>query len=291
MNWDDARFFLALARCGTLRKAAGQLLVDQATVGRRIAALEETLGSKLFIRTPKRFSLSPLGEELLPEVITMENAMQAVRRKAANGDDSMSGHVSIATTDSMAEFFVIPALKKLRAQYPDINVTLSTSINISDISYRSADIAIRGARPEEETLIIKRLATIEMGLYATEEYIHQKGRPVKGTQLQGHDLLMYPKELVPRHWENFCGEHLTHPNVVLQSNSQMLLRSATRQGLGIGFLSSFMADRDPKLVRIFPENRDWVDIWLVLHPDLQRSAKIRAVIKALECEFSPNSPI
>lgn len=291
MNWDDARFFLALARCGTLRKAASQLLVDQATVGRRITALEEALGSKLFIRTPKRFSLSSLGEALLPEVITMENAMQSVRRKASNGDDSMSGHVSIATTDSMAEFFVIPALKKLRVQYPDINVTLLTSINISDISYRSADIAIRGARPEEETLIIKRLATIEMGLYATEEYIHKKGFPVKGTQFQGHDLLMHPKELVPRHWDNFCGEHLAHPNVVLQSNSQMLLRSAACQSLGIGLLSSFIADKDPKLVRIFPENRDWVDIWLVLHPDLQRSAKVRAVITALEYEFSNNSPI
>jgi len=286
MNWDDARFFLALARCGTLRKAAGQLLVDQATVGRRITALEETLGSKLFIRTPKNFSLSPLGDELLPDVIKMENAMLAISRKASNGDDSMGGNVSIATTDSMAEVFVIPALKKLREQYPEITVTLLTSVNISDISYRSADMAIRGARPEEKTLIIKRLATIEMGLYTTEEYIQKKGMPIEGTQLQGHDLLMFPRDLVPRHWDNFCGESLVSPNVVLQSNSQILLRSATAHGLGIGLLSSFMADKDPKLIRVFPQSRDWVDIWLVLHPDLKRSARIRAVIKTLEVEFS-----
>ncbi|GAB2951073.1 LysR family transcriptional regulator [Hafnia psychrotolerans] len=286
MNWDDARFFLALARCGTLRKAAGQLLVDQATVGRRITVLEESLGSKLFIRTPKRFSLSPLANELLPDVIKMEDAMLAIRRKASNGDDSMSGHVSIATTDSMAEVFVIPALKKLREQYPEITVTLLTSVTISDISYRSADMAIRGARPEEKTLVIKRLSTIEMGLYTTEEYIQKKGMPMKGTQLQGHDLLMFPKDLVPRHWDNFGGENLVNPHVVLQSNSQMLLRSATSHGLGIGLLSSFLAEQDPKLIRVFPESKDWVDIWLVLHPDLKRSARIRAVIKTLEFEFS-----
>lgn len=289
MNWDDARFFLALARCGTLRKAAGQLLVDQATVGRRIAALEETLGSKLFIRTPKEFSLSSLGDELLPDVIKMESAMLAISRKLSNGDGSLHGNVSIATTDSMAEAFIIPALKKLREQYPEITVTLTTSVNISDISYRSADMAIRGARPEDNALVIKRLATIEMGLYTSQEYIDRKGMPVKGTQLQGHDLSMFPKDLVPRHWEHFCGEALNNPSAVLQSNSQILLRSATRSGLGIGLLSSFLADKDSQLIRVFPESRDWVDIWLVLHPDLKHSAKIRAVIKVLELEFSNES--
>lgn len=286
MNWDDTRFFLALARSGTLRKAAMELHVDQATVGRRIQSLEESLNSKLFIRTPKYFSLSILGEELLPDAIDIENAIHAINRKVSKGDDSLSGNVSIATTDTMAEAFIIPALKMLRTQHPDITIKLLTAVNISDISYRSADMAIRGARPEEETLIIKRLATIEMGLYAAQEYVDRKGLPVQGSQLKDHDLLMFPRDLVPRHWDNFCGEKITNPNVVLQSNSQMLIRSAARNGLGIGLLSSFMAGKDPELVRIFPENKDWIDIWLVLHPDLKKSAKIRAVIKVIEQSFA-----
>lgn len=285
MNWDDARFFLAVARCGTLRKAAHELHVDQATVGRRIAAFEENLGSKLFIRTPKSFSLSPLGEEMLADVINMENAVQAIGRKATSGDESLCGNVRIATTDTMAEAFVIPALRQLREKHPRITVTLLTAVNISDISYRGADLAIRGARPESDELIIKRLATIEMGLYATQEYLDKHGEPVKGEHLCGHNLLMFPRELVPRHWINFCGETLNNPNVVLQCNSQLLLRSATRNGLGIGLLSSFLADKDPDLVRIFPENKDWVDIWLVLHPDLQRAARVRAVVQELEQSF------
>lgn len=286
MNWDDARFFLAVARCGTLRKAASQLNVDQATVGRRLSAFEDALGSKLFIRTPKSFALSPLGEEMLADVMRMENAVQAINRKAASGDDSLRGHVRIATTDTLAEAFVMPALQDLRERYPAITVTLLTALDITDIAYHSADLAIRGARPDDDELIIKRLATIEMGLYATRHYLARRGMPVRGEQLRGHDLLMFPRELVPRHWSNFCGETLHEPNVVLQCNSQLLLRSATRSGLGIGLLSVFLADKDPELVRLFPENKDWVDIWLVLHPDLQRAARVRAVVQALETSFS-----
>lgn len=286
MNWDDARFFLAVARCGTLRKAANQLQVDQATVGRRLTALENSLGSKLFIRTPKSFSLSPLGESMLADMMKMENAVQAIARKAAGGDESLCGNVRIATADTLAEAFVIPALQDLRQRYPAITVTLLTALNITDIAYHSADLAIRGARPDNDELIIKRLATIEMGLYASPHYLAQRGMPVKGEQLRGHDLLMFPRELVPRHWSNFGGETLFEPNAVLQCNSQLLLRSATRSGLGIGLLLSCLADHDPELVRLFPESKDWVDIWLVLHPDLQRAARVRAVVQALETSFS-----
>lgn len=288
INWDDARFFLAVARCGTLRKAASQLHVDQATVGRRLSGFEDALGSKLFIRTPKSFALSPLGEEMLADVMKMENAVQAINRKAASGDESLNGNVRIATTDTLAEAFVMPALQDLRERYPAITVTLLTALNIADISYHGADLAIRGARPDDDDdeLIIKRLATIEMGLYASQHYLARRGMPVRDEQLRGHDLLMFPRELVPRHWNNFCGEALHEPNVVLQCNSQLLLRSATRSGLGIGLLSAFLADKDPELVRLLPENKDWVDIWLVLHPDLQRAARVRAVVQALETSFS-----
>lgn len=169
----------------------------------------------------------------------MENAVQAINRKAASGDESLCGNVRIATTDTLAEAFVMPALQDLRERYPAITVTLLTAVNIADISYHGADLAIRGARPDDDELIIKRLATIEMGLYATQHYLARRGMPVRGEQLRGHDLLMFPRELVPRHWNNFCGEALHEPNVVLQCNSQLLLRSATRSGLGIGLLSAF----------------------------------------------------
>lgn len=271
MNWDDVRFFLALARHKTLRGASKSLNVDQATVGRRIAAFESALGSRLFIRTPRAFTLSEFGEQVMAEASAMESAMQVMRRKAACGDNLPAGNVRIATTDTLASAFVMPAIERLREHYPDITVTLLTGLEFDDISYRSADIAIRGARPDSEELIVKRLATIQMGLYASQRYFDRLGEPNEDSGLTGHQLVIFPAELVSRHRQNLCGFAVNSQQVVLECNTQLLMEAAIKRGIGIGLLSRFLAERDPQLIPIFPDKRDPVDIWLVLHPDLQRS--------------------
>ncbi|UZH01535.1 LysR family transcriptional regulator [Pantoea anthophila] len=286
MNWDDVRFFLALARQKTLRGASKSLNVDQATVGRRIAAFESALGSRLFIRTPRAFTLSEFGDQVMTEATAMESAMQAMSRKAACGDNTLAGNVRIASTDTLATVFVMPAIQRLREQYPDITVTLLTGIGFSDISYRGADIAIRGARPDSEELIVKRLATIEMGLYASQRYLDRFGDPNHEHGLSGHQLVMFPADKVPRHRQNLCGFTVNSQQVVLECNTQLLMQSAIKRGMGIGLLSTFLANSDPELIPVLPEKRDPVDIWLVLHPDLQKVARIRAVITALEHCFA-----
>ncbi|BBL32108.1 LysR family transcriptional regulator [Pantoea ananatis] len=286
MNWDDVRFFLALARHKTLRGASKSLNVDQATVGRRIAAFESALGSRLFIRTPRAFTLSEFGEQVMAEASAMESAMQVMRRKAACGDNLPAGNVRIATTDTLASAFVMPAIERLREHYPDITVTLLTGLEFADISYRSADIAIRGARPDSEELIVKRLATIQMGLYASQRYFDRLSEPNEDSGLIDHQLVMFPAELVPRHRQNLCGFAVNSQQVVLECNTQLLMEAAIKRGIGIGLLSTFLAERDPQLIPLFPDKRDPVDIWLVLHPDLQKVARIRAVIMALEQCFA-----
>jgi len=286
MNWDDVRFFLALARQKTLRGASKSLNVDQATVGRRIAAFESALGSRLFIRTPRAFTLSEFGDQVMTEATAMESAMQAMSRKAACSDNTLAGNVRIASTDTLATVFVMPAIQRLREQYPDITVTLLTGIGFSDISYRGADIAIRGARPDSEELIVKRLATIEMGLYASQRYLDRFGAPNQEHGLSGHQLVMFPADRVPRHRQNLCGFTVNSHQVVLECNTQLLMQSAIKRGMGIGLLSTFLANSDPELIPVVPEKRDPVDIWLVLHPDLQKVARIRAVITALEHCFA-----
>ncbi|MGY3945452.1 LysR family transcriptional regulator [Aeromonas tecta] len=285
INWDDARFFLALARQGTLRGAAGVLGVDQATVGRRITTLEQNLGAKLFIRTPKLYDLSPLGETMLADASTMEQAIKAITRKASADEQNLCGEVRIATTDTLAQAFVLPALGLLRERHPGIRLNLQTAVNVSDIAYREADLAIRGLRPDNDELVIKRLTTIEMGLYASRDYLARHGTPKSGHGLSQHALLLFSKELVARHWHNLCGEPLHEPNVVLQCNAQLPLLAAARQGLGIALLSTFLADQEPDLVRILPSLADPVDIWLVLHPDLQKASRVRAMVAALETIF------
>ncbi len=286
INWDDARFFLALARRGSLRQAGLELGVDQATVGRRITLLEQQLGAKLFIRTPRHYRPSPLGEALLPQAEAMAQAALAMMRHGL-GLGELEGELCIATTDTLAQGFVLPAFTLLRQRHPGIRLKLLTAVSVSDIPNQEADLAIRSVRPEQGDLVVKRLATIKMGLYASPDYLARRGTPRSGQALQEHDLLLFPKELVARHWLSLCGEPLHEPNVVLQSNAQLVLMAAARQGLGIALLSTFLAEEDPALVRLLPDQHDPIDIWMVLHPDVQKTGRMRALVAALEEVFQP----
>ncbi|MFQ2109904.1 LysR family transcriptional regulator [Aeromonas rivipollensis] len=283
INWDDARFFLALARRGSLRRAGLELGVDQATVGRRVGLFEQQLGAKLFIRTPRHYRLSPLGEALLPQAQAMAQAALAMDRAASLGE--LEGEICIATTDTLAQGFVLPAFSLLRQRHPGIRLKLLTAVSVSDIPNQEADLAIRSVRPEQGDLVVKRLATIRMGLYASPDYLARRGTPRSGQALQQHDLLLFPRELVARHWLSLCGEPLHEPNVVLQSNAQLVLMGAARQGLGIALLSTFLAEEDPGLVRLLPDQHDPIDIWMVLHPDVQKTGRMRALVAALEEVF------
>ncbi|TNI75604.1 LysR family transcriptional regulator [Aeromonas media] len=283
INWDDARFFLALARRGSLRRAGLELGVDQATVGRRVGLFEQQLGAKLFIRTPRHYRLSPLGETLLPQAQAMEQAALAMDRAASLGE--LEGEICIATTDTLAQGFVLPAFSLLRQRHPGIRLKLLTAVSVSDIPNQEADLAIRSLRPEQGDLVVKRLATIRMGLYASPDYLARRGTPRSGQALQQHDLLLFPRELVARHWLSLCGEPLHEPNVVLQSNAQLVLMGAARQGLGIALLSTFLAEEGPGLVRLLPDQHDPIDIWMVLHPDVQKTGRMRALVAALEEVF------
>lgn len=285
INWDDARFFLALARRGSLRRAGLELGVDQATVGRRVGLFEQQLGAKLFIRPPRHYRLSPLGEALLPQAEAMEQAALAMDRAASLGE--LEGEICIATTDTLAQGFVLPAFSLLRQRHPGIRLKLLTAVSVSDIPNQEADLAIRSLRPEQGDLVVKRLATIRMGLYASPDYLARRGTPRSGQALQQHDLLLFPRELVARHWLSLCGEPLHEPNVVLQSNAQLVLMGAARQGLGIALLSTFLAEEDPGLVRLLPDQHDPIDIWMVLHPDVQKTGRMRALVAALEEVFQP----
>lgn len=283
INWDDARFFLALARRGSLRQAGLELGVDQATVGRRVGLFEQQLGAKLFIRTPRHYRLSPLGEALLPQAEAMAQAALAMDRAASQGE--LEGEICIATTDTLAQGFVLPAFSLLRQRHPGIRLKLLTAVSVSDIPNQEADLAIRSLRPEQGDLVVKRLATIKMGLYASPDYLARRGTPRSGQALHQHDLLLFPRELVARHWLSLCGEPLHEPNVVLQSNAQLVLMGAARQGLGIALLSTFLAEEEPGLVRLLPDQHDPIDIWMVLHPDVQKTGRMRALVAALEEVF------
>lgn len=286
IHWDNARFFLAVARTGTLRGAAARLSVDQATVGRRIAALEDALSARLFLRTPSLYVLTSAGEALVAPAEAMEQAAVAMERRVAGMDEALCGTLRVATTDSLGKRFVVPAVAKLRRAHPGIDIVCVTSANIANLTRREADLAIRTVRPDSPELVVRRLAQLELGIYASKAYVAARGTPREGEAFEGHDLVMYHQPVVPSMWDALCGEPTTRGHVAFQASSTMMLFEAVIAGLGIAELPCFRADEEPELVRVIPRRGEHFEVWLVAHTDLYKTARMQALIAAVAEEFA-----
>ncbi|MEK7948748.1 LysR substrate-binding domain-containing protein [Pigmentiphaga sp. YJ18] len=285
MNWDDARIFLAIRRAGTLRGAAALLEVDQATAGRRLAALEAALGARLFLRTPNGYVPTPAGELAGAAAERMEQAADQLQRQMQGLDDKLCGVVRVATSDTMASFYVIPALRTLREAHPDIKVVLGTSTQVTNLTRREADIAVRTVKPTSPDLIARRLARRQIGVYASRDYLCRRGVPAMDAALKGHDVIRYDRAIGPLDGARLGGVSTGNARVALEVNSGLMMLEAVRAGLGLGELAVLMAQDDPDLVRVWPERTERLDVWLVLHADLNRTARVRAVADAIIAAF------
>ncbi|SMF66501.1 transcriptional regulator, LysR family [Trinickia caryophylli] len=286
MNWDNARFFLAVARAGTLRGAAARLSVDQATVGRRVAVLEETLSARLFLRTPTMYVLTPAGEALLEAAEAMEQAALRIERRVAGADDQLCGMIRVATTDSLGKRFVVPAIAKVQKEHRGIDITCVTSAQVANLTRREADLAVRTVRPDSPELIVRRLARLDSAIYASRDYLARRGEPQEGSAFAGHDLVMYQQPVVPSMWDVLCGEPTSRGRVAFQTSSTPMLFEAAIAGIGVAELPCFRADQESELVRVMSRRTDHFDVWLVAHADLYKTARIQALIAAIAEEFA-----
>jgi DNA-binding transcriptional LysR family regulator len=285
MDWDNARIFLAIHRVGTLRGAAEQLQIDQATVGRRLASMEKSLGARLFLRTSSGYVATPAGELAVGAIERMEQGAEQLLRQTQGIDERLSGVVRLAATDSSAHHFLIGAMQKLHSEHPDIRVVLTTSTEISNLTRREADLAVRTVRPTSPDLISRYLKRMETSLYASKDYLKKHGIPQPGTALAGHDVVIYQRAILARHSVALCGESCANARVVMEVSAGLMLVEAVRVGLGIGEIPTYMGDAQPTLQRIWPERTDPYDMWLVLHSDLNRTARVRAVADAVITAF------
>ena len=286
-DWSDLRFFLEVARTGTLAAAARKLGVDNTTVGRRLSALERDLGAKLFSRTPDGLALTAAGEAMRAAGVEMEQSVLRGEQRALGADRNLSGLVRIATTEMLGEVVGVPALRSLHQRHPQIRMELLTGSKRLDIARREADVALRFVRPEGGDLVARRVGTVAFAVYASKKYLAARGRPDRDSGFAGHDVVTYEAGI--RHWRlgQLAGEPVRDVRVVLRSNSTQMLLHAVREGLGVGPLPCLLARSDRSLERVpagAPADLD--DVWLVVHADLQRTARVRAVIEALEARFS-----
>lgn len=291
-QWDDVRFFLAIARESSLSGAARALRVDHATVGRRLTAFEQRLGAKLFNRTPEGFAITPAGQAMLSQAEAMETAALAVERLASGHDDRSSGLVRVTTLEMLAHQVVVPAIAKVQQTHPELRVDLLVSVHTLDIARRQADIAVRLARPTDSNLVSRKLGEFGVTAYASPHYLETRGRPKLGAGLRGHSLINY---LItsPSLGVQFHGESLDGARFAMHTTGSAFVQmKAVANGVGIAELPCCLADDDPRLERVWPNERPTMrTAWLVMHEDLRRAAKIRLVSNAIVEAFERDAAV
>jgi DNA-binding transcriptional LysR family regulator len=289
-EWDDVRFFLAASREGSLSGAARALSVDHVTVGRRIAALEERLGAKLLTRTPDGLAATSAGQAILQQCEAMETSAFDIERLVAGHDSQYGGRIRVTTTEVLATHVIVPELAALRERYPQLQVEILTGIRLLDIARREAEIAVRPVRPTAPSLVCRKLGEFGFALYASREYLSRHGTPARGRGLRGHFLISYIGTPSSGFGPLFMNESVEGAKIALRSNDKTVQASGAAAGLGICELSCVFGDEQPDLVRVWPHEEPTLrPIWLVVHEDLRRAARIRLLSSAIAEAFRRNA--
>lgn len=275
MDWDDVRHFLALARLGSVRAAGAKLGVSHSTVARRVEALETQLDARLFDRNRDGYTLTGAGRQMLPRAERVEREMASLERDLAGQDERLAGWVSVTCCDEYVSAVLVRELTPFCAEYPEIELCMTTDSRAFDLSKREADIAVRtlarGAQPPEH-LIGTRVAPVVVGSYVARAHESELDPELVGTS--------------PR-WVAFEERKILEAMVAQSSypdvpawgafNSLSLLVQAAREGLGIAMLPTYVGDVEPALRRLArPDLRHVADLWLLSHVDLRDNTRLRA---------------
>lgn len=289
IGWDDVRFVLAIERAGSLSAAARALSVNQTTVGRRLALLEESLQARIFSHDGRRYQLTRAGERLLPHARRMEAEALALERDWVGQDRALSGSVSLTGPDALSVVVLVPLLEPFRRRFPEIDLELSCEERTLDLRRREADLALRVARPREGAIVARKVAPFGLGLYAARSYLERRGSP-QSTELGQHDFVAINRDdAASTRW---LQRRARAARVVLRTNSTLAQVGAVDAGLGLGLLPCYLAVRHPSLVRLLPRDATVTgSLWLMVHRDLQRAARVRAVSDYLAQALRPLHPV
>ena len=280
-NWDDLRIFLAAARSGSLSAASRTLGSSQPTLGRRIDALEQRLGVRLFQRHAQGLTLTDDGRRILQVVEDMDAAAAGLGRATRGDAERLAGRVRIAAPEGLAVRVLAPALTGFMQRHPELDLVLDPAASSADLVRGEADLAVRLYRPEVPDLVVRHIREMGFGLYATPGYLQRHGVPACAEELPRHRFIGYGERLRD-HPENAWLENLVGgEGFTLRSDNTLTRLTAACAGLGIAVLPHLLVSGcalQQLLPNVVPPARA---IWLVVHRDLQRVARCRLVMDFL----------
>lgn len=280
--WNLLQVFAAVMETGSFTKAAELLRVSQPTVSRSIGSLEETLGVSLFIRTARGLSSTPTSLELLDYVRKMEDAADGLLRTASGQTTNLSGTVRISSSESLAMTILPPLLTQFSREEAEIDIEVVVSNTADNLLKREADIALRNFAPQQKDLVAKKIGTILLGMFASNDYLARMDTEPTPATLHLFDLIGADStDRILRRLKEL-GVPITRENFRMRSDSEALQWEMIRNGAGIGFAPFLWATGRSDIVELSDETtRPTTELWLVCHEELRTSPKLRRVFDFL----------
>jgi DNA-binding transcriptional LysR family regulator len=287
LGWDDLLYVLSVGRTGSLSAAARTLRVNHSTVFRRIGAIEEQLGVRLFDRRRDGYAPTAAGEAVIDLAGRLDEEVLGLERRLAGEDLRPSGTVRVTTTDTMIST-ITPMCGAFRRAYPEICVELVTGNQFLNLSRRDADVALRPSLEPPETLHGRRLASIAFTVYGAPAYLAASG----GKDLnRAHAWIGLDDTLSHLTSHRWIAENVEPERIGFKASSFMAVLEAARSGMGLALLPCYMGDAAAGLERVCPPITELAtDFWLLVHEDLRRTARVRAFIDFTSAEMAKLRP-
>lgn len=260
MNWENIRFFVAIARSGTLSGAAKALDVDQATVSRRLMSLEGELGSKLIERLPREARLTAQGQIILAEALEIEACTFKIKRMSVANKEKRE-KVTISAPPVLARHFFATNMLKLSQELPQVLISILSDVHFVSLSRLEADLAVRLSPGVKDTDIIKKIGKMDFALYAASNYCHLKSPEL-------WEFIAYPERVTNFEHKQWLDKIIGDKRVLCEMADLSHQYETVCSGVGVAGLPCFLADKDKRLVKLeVDETMLSLDIWIAKHPD------------------------
>jgi DNA-binding transcriptional LysR family regulator len=281
-DWSLYRSFLAVMREGSLSGAARALGLTQPTIARHIEALEQSIGLELFIRSQMGLSPTEGAVELMPYAESLAATTAAMMRAASGQGKVVKGTVRVSASEIVGTEVLPPLFADLRERHPQLEIELVLSNTVDNLLRREADIAVRMVEPAHEALVVRRIGTITIGMYARRDYLDRAGRPRSVDGLQRHSLIGFDRETPEIRSMRQRVQGFEAVRFAFRSDSDLAQLMAIRAGFGIGFCQAALARRDPNLERVLPGTFELkLGVWLAMHENLRSTPRCRAAFDGL----------
>jgi DNA-binding transcriptional LysR family regulator len=278
-DWNDYRYILAVAEARSLSGAGRRLGVSHPTVYRRVRAMEERLGVRLFDRRGNRYVLTAAGEDAVRAARELNAEFHAIESRLAGRDASPSGTVRLTAPDTLSEYLLPGILAELRRKAPRISVEIVVGNEFLPLTRREADIALRASDKPPETLLGRMVGRVAVAPYGLRKQFRASGGdlvPADETWVGYDESLGHLKSA------RWLSQEVPQERVVYRANSLLAILGAARAGVALALLPCFLGDADPRLIRLQDPLADLeTPLWVLIHRDLRDVPRIRTVADAL----------